>query len=82
MTNICKHAHAPHAEVTLRRAASSARLTITDDGVGYDPAGLDQAGQRSRWGVLLMQERAEAIGGHLSVDSAPGGGTRVVVELA
>ncbi|HUP91641.1 MAG TPA: PAS domain S-box protein [Solimonas sp.] len=81
LNNVCKHAHATCAELTLRRAAGGARLTIEDDGVGFDQAGLDRAGQRSRWGVLLMQERAEAIGGRLSVDSVLARGTRVVVEL-
>ena len=54
------------------------RLEISDDGVGFDPNGDYQEGGL---GVRGMQERAEQIGGKLSISSKPGEGTTVVVEV-
>jgi signal transduction histidine kinase len=63
-------------EVTLRASESFARLRIADDGVGFSPSDVP-AGQT---GTGLMRERAAAIGASLTIDSAPGRGTVVVVE--
>jgi hypothetical protein len=54
------------------------RILDSDDGRGFDPAAAQ--GQAGRWGLLGMAERAEASGGHLAVESAPGAGTRVTVR--
>ncbi|WP_026370660.1 GAF domain-containing sensor histidine kinase [Kallotenue papyrolyticum] len=76
--NIGKHARARQVAITLRRRHNSVCLVVQDDGVGFDPthpvAG-DHMGQRT------MQERAAALGGSCVVQSAPGAGTRVVVEI-
>jgi signal transduction histidine kinase len=73
LTNAARHAKAGH--VTVRLDASrecSLRLTVLDDGVGFDPqsapAGL---------GVATMQDYADAVGGRCVVHSAPGAGTEV-----
>jgi signal transduction histidine kinase len=55
------------------------RVTIRDNGVGFDPqAEYDHEGQ-PRWGLMGMRERAEGIGGKLKIRSQPGKGTIVVV---
>lgn len=76
--NIGKHARARQVAITLRRRPTSVCLVVQDDGIGFDPthpvAG-DHMGQRT------MQERAAALGGSCVVQSAPGAGTRVVVEI-
>jgi signal transduction histidine kinase len=55
-------------------------LEVRDDGVGFDP---DAAAVRSRrLGLTSMEERAERLGGRLSVESAPGAGTTVRLEAA
>jgi len=77
LTNAAKHAKASQVTVTLEPVDGGARLTIADDGVGFDPAARRQAG----WGLMTMRERAEAVGAHLRVESAPGKGTQVVVEV-
>jgi len=77
LTNAAKHAQASQVTVTLEPVNGGARLTIADDGVGFDPATRRQAG----WGLMTMRERAEAVGAHLRVESAPGKGTQVVVEV-
>jgi signal transduction histidine kinase len=53
-------------------------LEIIDDGCGFDPESVGQAGM----GLITMRERAESIGGALSVTSRPGAGTRVTVVLS
>jgi len=53
-------------------------MTIQDDGAGFD---LTQVTDGGHFGLRFMRERAEELGGRLQVDSTPGKGTRVVVEV-
>ena len=53
-------------------------LIIEDDGCGFDP---DEALQRERLGLLGIRERAEMLGGTLTVESKPGAGTTVYVDV-
>ncbi|MFJ2606364.1 GAF domain-containing protein [Streptomyces sp. NPDC087425] len=71
LTNIARHAHARHADVSLKADAGQVALTVRDDGVGTPPDGR-------RSGLRNMAERAGQLGGHLELDSPPGGGTRLV----
>ena len=52
-----------------------------DDGVGFDPARLKEAGEHHGWGLMTMTERAEMIGGRFSLESRTGRGTIVSVEV-
>jgi signal transduction histidine kinase len=77
--NAVRHAHAEH--VTVRVAATNGALVveIADDGVGFDP---DSAELRSRHlGLTSMEERARELRGRLRIDSRPGTGTTVRIEL-
>jgi signal transduction histidine kinase len=77
LNNAAKHAQANRVMVMLETQPKIVRLVITDDGVGFEPASaITQPG----WGLLTMTERAEAVGGGCRIESAPGQGTRVVVE--
>jgi nitrate/nitrite-specific signal transduction histidine kinase len=78
LTNVRKHARASCACVRLEQEDSRLRITIEDDGRGFDPASVEWAGQRY-FGLQIMRERAESVGGNLELDSRPGQGTRVVV---
>jgi signal transduction histidine kinase len=80
LANALKHSGAAHVGVELRTWDSRLRLTVADDGAGFDP---EEAATRSRrLGLVSMRERAEAVGGRLAIDSRPGQGTRVSVEVA
>jgi len=81
LTNVARHAQAGRATVTLEMTVDTARLVVADDGVGFDPATLEKADQRPSWGLQLMVERAEAMGGTCRVESSPGEGTQVFVEV-
>ncbi|GJG89765.1 hypothetical protein tb265_49460 [Gemmatimonadetes bacterium T265] len=79
LTNVRRHAAAPSAVVTLDYGWRHLRVTIADDGVGFDRArGPTPDGH---WGLLGMRERASRIGGRFGVASAPGAGTVVSVAV-
>ena len=79
LQNVVKHAAATQAEVELSCDASSARLRVTDDGQGFDVA--VRPGSDSSYGLRSMAERAELIGGRLTVTSRPGIGTTVTATV-
>lgn len=78
--NTLKHAQAHQASVCLECDDGEIVLVLRDDGVGFDPAAVSPDA-RPHWGLMLMQERAEAVGARLQVTSAPGRGTQVAVTL-
>lgn len=81
LTNIVKHANASMVNVTLKALDGLVQLVIDDNGIGFDPARIHAAEQKPKWGVITMRERAEAIGGQMRVESGPGRGTRLLVEI-
>jgi two-component system sensor histidine kinase UhpB len=81
LTNVAKHAKASRIHIHLDAVDGNTRLTIIDNGIGFDPVGFKHAGERSGWGLLNIRERAFAIGGKLIVESEPGKGTKVVIEI-
>ncbi len=74
LRNVVKHSRAKSAEVELCGEEGEIRLMVTDSGVGCDP---DQIRERNGLGVISMRERLRALGGRLSIQSAPGEGTRI-----
>lgn len=77
LSNVARHAGATRATVILTEAEGSVRLLVEDDGSGFDPATVPAG----RFGVIGMNERARLLGGRLSVETAPGGGARIVAEV-
>lgn len=75
--NALRHAHADEAYVKMEWLEDRLRVTIGDNGSGFDP---DQAANPTSLGLLSMRERAAAIGGTLEIVSRPGAGTLVVFE--
>jgi signal transduction histidine kinase len=80
LTNVRKHARASHARVEIRRQDGRLITVIADDGVGFQSPARAR-GDFPRFGLSTMRERAESIGGALTVDSTPGAGTTVRFEL-
>ena len=74
-TNVIRHAQAQTCAITLETAGSHLTLTISDDGRGLPER------RRSGVGLTSMRERAEELGGVLSVDSLAGGGVTVTSVL-
>ena len=79
LNNIEKHAKASHVDIIWTVSGEKARLTISDNGRGFDMAGTTRV---DAYGLVGMRERANAVGAKLEMQSAPGQGTTVVVELS
>ena len=78
LQNAIKHSSASTVRVVVRGEEGVIRLLVEDDGVGFSPHAV---ASDDHFGLQLMRERAEAAGGQLYVDSAPGAGTRVMAAL-
>jgi signal transduction histidine kinase len=79
LNNVAMHARARRVEITLTTTGRSVRLSVADDGVGFD---VRQPRRRAaHYGLATMRERAEAVGAQLRFVSRPGRGTRVEIEL-
>jgi two-component system sensor histidine kinase UhpB len=81
LTNIVRHAAAHRITVELFTLPYAACLRIADDGRGFDPETDEATSGKRRLGLLSLRERAEMLGGALTVRSAPGAGTTVEVRL-
>jgi len=77
LVNCAKHSSARTVAIRLERDLERIELTIKDDGAGF----LANQPRAPGLGLLSMQERAQAVGGCCRIESAPGEGTRVIVEL-
>ena len=77
LTNVMKHAQAKQVIISLKSDGEKLYLTIADDGVGFD----QQEQQQPQWGLINMRERAQAVGGTLTIESAKGEGTKVIGEI-
>jgi two-component system sensor histidine kinase UhpB len=82
LTNVAKHARASTVRLAFEACGPRARLTIADDGVGFGPLPTsDASAAPAGWGLRIMKERADAVGGAFEVVSRPGAGARIVVEV-
>jgi PAS domain S-box-containing protein len=89
LNNVSRHAGAQNVEIELKQFKHFLQLSVTDDGIGFDVS-AQQESEDHGWGLRIMRERAESIGGRFRVESArpetrqageAGNGSRVVVEL-
>lgn len=80
LANVRKHARAERVDISLCQSDSGVVLAVADDGVGFSQGGPGR-GEFPRFGLSTMRERAESIGGTMEVESEPGHGTRVRVEV-
>jgi len=76
LANVAQHARASQASLSLLRQYGELRLCVEDDGIGFDPAQVSLRG--FGLGFQAMRRRIEETGGSLSLESAPGRGTRLV----
>ena len=81
LTNVARHAHARRVEVNIQKLHTTAHMEIKDDGKSFNVEGQLSAKGGKRLGLLGMRERVEMVGGTFCVESAPGKGTTVRVEI-
>jgi len=78
LNNLIKHSNANRARLSLERDIQCVRLRVSDDGKGFDPA---KVSLRGGFGLKNIQERAGMIGGKANIETGPGAGTELVVEV-
>jgi len=81
ITNIVKYSKATNSSLSIDFKQSSLTVRIVDDGVGFDASEVLMNSDRRGLGLLGMRERAELIGGAFTVQSSPGMGTTITVEI-
>jgi signal transduction histidine kinase len=82
LANVLKHAHASQVNLTLTYMEDEALLDVQDDGEGFDPAlALAPNAEGGGFGLLSLREQAQALGGALQIESAPGEGATLVLQL-
>jgi len=77
LTNVIKHAHARSVSVMVTPSGGGVRTLIEDDGTGFDPGAV----REGALGLVGIRERVAILGGRFQLQSAPGSGTTIVVEL-
>ena len=77
INNVRQHSRSERAEVRLTQIDDRVRIEISDWGVGFDP----EAVTKKRLGLRGIRERARLLGGWVRIESTPGTGTRILVEL-
>ncbi|MFJ6066446.1 sensor histidine kinase [Streptomyces tendae] len=82
LANTVRHADAGTAEITLSHLGDQVGLDVVDDGTGFDPDELPPADpEAGGFGLAAMRARLDALGGTLTVESAPGHGTALAARL-
>jgi len=81
LTNATKHAKASRVWIRIGQKNRMLQCSIEDDGAGFDVQAVRSDCERRGLGLTGMQERLHAIGGTLSIESAPGRGTKLLIQL-
>jgi PAS domain S-box-containing protein len=81
LNNVAKYARASQASIVVESGPETVSLLVDDDGIGFEPNAAREPNGEPHWGILNMQQLADAISGKLEIDSAPEQGTRVQVSV-
>ncbi len=81
LANVEQHARARHVSVLLERDPGQVRLTVEDDGRGFDVEAVPRSAAAARLGLLGMKERVALAGGTFLIESSPGSGTTILVRI-
>ncbi len=80
LVNVCKHSKAHNAKVYISREDDYIRVSVEDNGVGFDASGVETHwDESSGFGLFSIRERLSRFGGRLEIDSEPGRGTRITL---
>jgi PAS domain S-box-containing protein len=79
LVNVAKHAKARNVDIILDRDERSIRVSVEDDGNGFDPSALEAGRMSGNFGIHSVRERLTKVGGEFTMDSVEGRGTRVTL---
>lgn len=79
LANVRKHAQTDRVLIAFQKQENQLRVEVIDHGIGFDPKRLEAG--KSSFGLTVMGERAEQVGGRVRIESAPGAGTTVTITL-
>ena len=81
MTNVQKHSNASQVEVRLNAVDNGLKTMVKDNGCGFETGDVASGSMCKGMGLLSMRERAELLGGSLSVESSPESGCEIIVYI-
>jgi signal transduction histidine kinase len=81
LSNVAKHARAEHVWVDLRTEDDRVDMRVRDDGVGFESNGFDRMVDNGHFGLAGMRHRVEMAAGSYQLESAPGSGTAILVQV-
>jgi DNA-binding NarL/FixJ family response regulator len=81
LTNVRKHAEVDAARLIFILHTEEIQVVISDEGQGFDPSSIEHPAPTPHFGLTIMRERAEKMGGQLEVYTEPGRGTQILVRL-
>jgi signal transduction histidine kinase len=81
LTNIARHSRATRCQVSLQRLPQILKITVDDNGCGFEPEGVALDASGRGLGLIGIEERVAGVGGTFRVESAPGSGSRLTVEI-
>jgi len=80
LINVVKHAQANKVKVSIRKVKDNIRVSVEDDGVGFNPVEVaSMAAKRAEFGLFSIRERLEQLGGLIEIDSKPGRGSKITM---
>jgi len=82
--NVVKHAAAQTLRIDISESGGVIRITVEDDGVGFDPSAVSPSvsdGKMGGFGIFNVRERVQYVGGDIDIQSAPGSGTRITITV-
>jgi len=81
LNNVAKHARASKVAVSLNNHVDRVILTVKDNGIGFDAGNINDVKRLDKWGLTNIMERAMSIGGYCRIESSPGKGAQIIVEV-
>jgi PAS domain S-box-containing protein len=81
LANVSRHAQASGAIVKLETTASFLKVTVADDGKGFDMEKVRAAGTERGFGLFSIRERLDQLQGHMEIDTQPGAGTKILIHM-
>lgn len=81
LTNVARHAHATCVKVTIQKLGQTVTMEVADNGKGFEVDRVLTAKANDHLGVLGMRERAQMVGGQFNLESRPGSGTTIRVQI-